>query len=66
MTGEVRHTNSAYLTMVALDQDRRPAPVPALVAETEDELRRLEEGEKRAQRRKALRKERKQNRSKDK
>jgi uncharacterized protein (TIGR00369 family) len=66
MTGEVRHTNSAYLTMVALDEDRRPAPVQALVAETEDELRRLEEGKKRAQRRKALRKERKQSRLKDK
>jgi acyl-CoA hydrolase len=29
-TGEVRHTNSAYLTMVALDGDGRPARVPPL------------------------------------
>jgi acyl-CoA hydrolase len=29
-TGEVRHTNSAYLTMVALDEDGRPAPLPPL------------------------------------
>jgi acyl-CoA hydrolase len=31
-TGEVRHTNSAYLTMVALDEDSRPARVPPLEA----------------------------------
>jgi acyl-CoA hydrolase len=31
-TGEVRHTNSAYLTIVALDGDGRPAPVPPLAA----------------------------------
>ncbi len=35
-TGEVRHTNTAYLTMVALDDDGRPAPVPPLLAETPD------------------------------
>src|SRR3954464_6492106 len=35
-----RHTNSAYFTMVAVDADGRPTPVPPLVAETEEELRR--------------------------
>jgi acyl-CoA hydrolase len=35
--GTVRHTNTAYLTMVALDGDGRPAEVPPLFAETEDE-----------------------------
>ena len=29
--GTVRHTNTAYLTMVALDDDGRPAEVPPLV-----------------------------------
>ena len=31
-TGEARHTNTAYLTMVALDEDGRPAEVPQLEA----------------------------------
>ncbi len=38
--GTVRHTNSAYLTMVAVDEHGRPRPVPPLVAETEVEQRR--------------------------
>jgi acyl-CoA hydrolase len=44
-TGEVRHTNTAYLTMVALDEDGRPAPVPPLLAETPTERRRQREAE---------------------
>jgi acyl-CoA hydrolase len=39
-TGERRHTNSAYLTMVAVDEEGRPTEVPALIAETAEELRR--------------------------
>ena len=31
MTGNRRHTNTAYLTMVALDEDGNPAPVPPLL-----------------------------------
>ena len=27
-TGTVRHTSTAYLTMVAVDEDGRPAPIP--------------------------------------
>lgn len=42
-----RHTNSAYFTMVALDEDGRPAPVPALQAETEEEERREREAQTR-------------------
>jgi acyl-CoA hydrolase len=34
LTGEQRHTSSAYLTMVALDEHGRPTSVPALVART--------------------------------
>ncbi len=44
-TGEVRHTNTAYLTMVALDEDGRPTAVPAVIAETPDEVRRQREAE---------------------
>jgi acyl-CoA hydrolase len=56
LTGDVRHTNSAYLTMVSLDQDRRPMTAPGLVPETDEEKRRFNEGKARAQRRKNLRK----------
>ena len=59
MTGEVRHTNSAYLTMVALDEKRRPMEVPRVVPEAREERRRFEEGKIRAQRRRELRKNRK-------
>jgi uncharacterized protein (TIGR02453 family) len=44
-TGEVRHSNSAYLTMVALDDDGNPAPVPSLIPTTPDEQRRMREAE---------------------
>jgi acyl-CoA hydrolase len=42
-TGERRHTSAAYLTMVALDDEGRPTPVPPLQVETEDEKRRQRE-----------------------
>jgi len=44
-TGEVTHTNSAYLTMVALDDDARPAPVPALAVDSTEERRRESEAQ---------------------
>jgi acyl-CoA hydrolase len=44
-TGEVRHTNTAYLTMVALDDDGKPAPVPPAMAEDPTEQRRMREAE---------------------
>jgi len=43
-TGEARHTSTAYLTMVALE-DGRPAPAPELIAESGDEKRRRREAE---------------------
>jgi acyl-CoA hydrolase len=39
-TGEIRHTASAYLSFVALDDNFRPRPVPPLVLETDEERRR--------------------------
>lgn len=51
-TGERRHTNSAYLTMVAVDADGHPVEVPGLVAETDQE--RAREAEAQVRRRNRL------------
>ena len=50
-TGERRHTSSAYLTFVCLSETRKPTGVPALIAETEDEIRRMEEARRRREER---------------
>jgi acyl-CoA hydrolase len=47
LTGEVRHTASAYLTYVALDKSGRPTPLPPLILETEEEKRRNREAQQR-------------------
>ena len=45
------HSASAYVTMVALDENGKSVKVPELVVETEDEIRRHRQaGERRAQR----------------
>jgi acyl-CoA hydrolase len=44
-SGEVTHTSTAYMTMVALDDENRPAQVPALAPESEDERRREREAQ---------------------
>jgi acyl-CoA hydrolase len=54
-TGEKRHTSTAYLTMVALDDEGRPTPVPSLVADSEVERRRQREAELRRKNRLAER-----------
>jgi acyl-CoA hydrolase len=46
-TGVVRHTSTAYLTMVALDDDGRPSEVPPLGVESADEQRREREAQTR-------------------
>ncbi len=46
-TGEVKHTNTSYFTMVAKDDDGRPALVPELILETRDDVRRFLEALKR-------------------
>jgi acyl-CoA hydrolase len=44
-TREVAHTSTAYLTMVALDDDGHPAPVPPLQPATSEERRREQEAQ---------------------
>jgi acyl-CoA hydrolase len=51
ITGELKHTSSAYLTFVAIDQQGNRVAVPPVIPETEDEKRRYEEaGQRRAYR----------------
>lgn len=51
LTGERLLTNDAYFVYVALDENRRPSPVPPLVLATEQELIDFEAGAARHQRR---------------
>ncbi len=46
-TGEIKHTNTSYFTMVAKDKNGIPREVPALILETEEEVRRFMEAMKR-------------------
>jgi len=50
-TGVRRHTNSCYLTFVAIDRSGKPVEVPRLIPETEAEQRRYEAAKARRQRR---------------
>lgn len=47
LTGAVTHTNSAYFVYVALDDDRRPTPVPSLLLDDEEHNVRFAAGERR-------------------
>lgn len=47
LTGEKRHTNSCYVTFVALDEKGQPSPVPPIEPETPDEKRRYDRAAKR-------------------
>jgi acyl-CoA hydrolase len=42
---ELTHTSTAYLTMVALDEEGRPVAVPPITPETRDEERRAREAQ---------------------
>jgi len=42
ISGEQRHTNSCYVTYVALDENGQPSPVPPVVPGTPDEKRRYD------------------------
>ena len=52
ITGEVRHTASAYLTYVALDANLKPKPVAPLILETEEQERRFRQAAARKEGRK--------------
>jgi acyl-CoA hydrolase len=56
LSGERRHTSSAYLTYVAIDRSGHPTPVPPIIPETEEEKRRYAEAQKRRELRLANRK----------
>ena len=55
LTGEVKHTASAYLTFVALDRAGRPTQIPSLILETEDEKKRNSQAQTRRKNRLAAR-----------
>jgi acyl-CoA hydrolase len=55
LTGEIRHTTSAYLTFVALDEGGRPVTVPPVLPDGEEEQRRYEAAARRREYRLALR-----------
>jgi acyl-CoA hydrolase len=44
-TGVRRHSNSAYLTMVAVDDEGNPVPVPPLLVQSDEERRRESEAQ---------------------
>lgn len=58
ITGEERHTNTCYATFVALDEHGRPARVPPVLAETDEEKRRNAAGRERRDERLARRRRR--------
>lgn len=47
LTGDKRHTNSCYVTYVALDDNGQPTEVPPIIPETPDEKRRYDRAAKR-------------------
>ena len=42
LTGEVRHTATAYLTFVAIDKNNKPSSIPKINPQTDDEQRRYD------------------------
>ncbi len=47
LTGEQRHTSTAYLTYVSVDADGNPMQLPPIVPETADEQRRYRQAQER-------------------
>lgn len=58
ITGEITHTNSAYLVYVAIDDAGKPCAVPPLLVETDEDRRRWEGAKQRQAARLAQRKQR--------
>lgn len=51
LDGVRRHTNSCYVTFVAIDRNGRPVEVPAVIPQTDDERRRFAAAQERRRRR---------------
>jgi len=51
LTGTVVHVSSAYLVFVAIGDDGKTAPLPPVLAETDDEKRRMAAAKLRRERR---------------
>ncbi|MBX7232529.1 MAG: acyl-CoA thioesterase [Bdellovibrionales bacterium] len=49
VTGQKFHTASAYLTFVALNDKGEPTPIPPLIPETPEQIRRFQEAQSRRQ-----------------
>jgi acyl-CoA hydrolase len=49
ISGTRRPTSTAFLTFVAIDDQGRPRPIPPLIAETEEEKKKMEEARQRRQ-----------------
>lgn len=47
INGVRRHTNSCYLTFVAIDRNGRPLPIPGIEAETPEQVRRYKAAKER-------------------
>lgn len=60
LTGETRHTASAYITYVAVDNNGRPRQVPGLILVTDDDHRRHQKAAIRREKRRLYLAERKQ------
>ena len=58
LSGEKKLINTAYVIMVALDENEIPKKVPGLILETEEERKEFEEAKARKKRRQTLRMER--------
>jgi uncharacterized protein (TIGR00369 family) len=54
LAGTKRHTNTCFLTFVAIDSHHRPVPVPPLSLETEADQKRFREGQRRREVRDSL------------
>ncbi len=62
-TGEKRHILSAYFTFIAIDENKQPTEVPAILPDGPIEKRRFEEAGDRRERRKKEAEDRKANRA---
>ena len=47
LTGEIRHTATAYLTFVAIDENNKPSEIPKVAPATDNEKRRYDRAKKR-------------------